>query len=127
MIAARPDTSHRPRGHEPVPISLPPIGELAKISLIAMASITAAPASFAADPVRGEKLAQQWCSSCHVVGQPAPKTVQEGPPSFRMVAESGVTQDQLRIFLSHPHGAMPNLSLSRSEIADLIAYIESLR
>ncbi|HEY1259225.1 MAG TPA: c-type cytochrome [Stellaceae bacterium] len=100
---------------------------MAKIALIVVGSITAASASFAADPVKGGQLAQQWCSSCHVVGQTAPKTVQQGPPSFRMIAQSGETQDQLRTFLSHPHGAMPSLSLSRTEIADLIAYIETLR
>jgi mono/diheme cytochrome c family protein len=33
----------------------------------------------------------------------------------------------LRVFLSHPHGAMPNLALTRAEIDDLISYIETLR
>jgi hypothetical protein len=38
-----------------------------------------------------------------------------------------LTRNQLRAFLSHPHGAMPDLSLSRSEIDDLIAYLETFR
>lgn len=33
----------------------------------------------------------------------------------------------MRAFLSHPHGAMPDLALSRAEIDDLIAYIGSLK
>ena len=37
------------------------------------------------------------------------------------------TADQLRAFLSHPRGAMPDLSLTRAEIDDLIGYIETLR
>jgi hypothetical protein len=37
------------------------------------------------------------------------------------------TADQLRAFLSHPYGAMPDLSLTRAEIDDLIGYIETLR
>ena len=45
----------------------------------------------------------------------------------KMVAQSGMTSDQLHAFLSHPHGAMPNLSLTRTEIDDLISYIETLR
>ena len=49
------------------------------------------------------------------------------PASFQMVARSGTTADQLRVFLSHPHGAMPNLALTRAEIDDLISYIETLR
>jgi cytochrome c len=43
------------------------------------------------------------------------------------VARSGMTAAQLRAFLSHPHGAMPDLALTRIEIDDLIDYIESLR
>ena len=41
--------------------------------------------------------------------------------------KSARTADQLRAFLSHPHGAMPDLSLTRAEINDLVAYIETLR
>jgi hypothetical protein len=50
----------------------------------------------------------------------------QGPPSFR-VAAGHLNPEQLRAFLTHPHGQMPDLSLTRSEIDDLIAYIESLR
>jgi mono/diheme cytochrome c family protein len=50
--------------------------------------------------------------------------VQQGPPSFRSI---GLTGDQLRTFLTHPHGAMPDFALSRVEIDDVIAYIETLR
>jgi hypothetical protein len=46
---------------------------------------------------------------------------------FQTVARSGMTADQLRTFLSHPHGATPNLTLSRAEIDDLIGFIETLR
>jgi hypothetical protein len=38
-----------------------------------------------------------------------------------------MASDQLRAFLSHPHGAMPDLALTRAEIDDLIGYIETLR
>jgi hypothetical protein len=38
-----------------------------------------------------------------------------------------MTADQLRTFLSHPHGAMPDLALTRSEIDDLVGYIETFR
>jgi cytochrome c len=53
--------------------------------------------------------------------------IQRGPPSFRPVAQGPLTADQLRAFLSHPHGAMPDLALSRAEIDDLIGYISTLR
>ncbi len=80
-----------------------------------------------ANAVRGTKLAQQWCASCHVIGSSASGVVPQGPPSFQAVAHSGMTSDQLRAFLSHPHGAMPDLALSRAEIDDLIGYINTLR
>ena len=79
-----------------------------------------------ADASKGGQLAQQWCANCHVTSGSRTSNVQEGPPSFRTVARSR-TADQLRAFLSHPHGAMPDLSLTRAEIDDLIGYIETLR
>jgi cytochrome c len=80
-----------------------------------------------ADAGAGAQLARQWCSSCHVVAAGQTGTVPQGPPSFAGVAKSGMTAAQLRAFLSHPHGAMPDLALTRVEIDNLIDYIESLR
>ncbi|HEV2334575.1 MAG TPA: c-type cytochrome [Stellaceae bacterium] len=86
-----------------------------------------ASSSIAADPRQGEQLARQWCVSCHVIGGMPTGSVQQGPPSFRAIAQRGLTSDQLRAFLSDPHPPMPNLALTRSEIDDLIAYIATLR
>ena len=80
-----------------------------------------------ADATKGEQIARQWCASCHVIGGNPAGPVPQGPPSFQMVAHSGMSADQLRAFLSHPHGAMPNLALTRAEIDDLISYIQTLR
>ena len=93
------------------------------LSLV-LAAATARPTR--ADATRGSQLARQWCASCHVTsGNPA-GNVQQGPPSFHTIAGAR-TADQLRAFLSHPHGAMPDLSLTRQEIDDLVGYIETLR
>jgi cytochrome c len=92
--------------------------------LLVLRAATAQPAL--ADSAKGSQLAQQWCASCHVTSGSRAGNVQEGPPSFRTIAGSR-TADQLRAFLSHPHGAMPDLSLTRAEIDDLIGYIETLR
>ncbi len=98
----------------------------ATLALILSAGIGAASAS-AADGARGGQLARQWCANCHVVGDSPAGTVQQGPPSFRTIAQSGLTADQLRTFLSHPHPPMPDLGLTRAEIDDLIEYIATLR
>ena len=79
------------------------------------------------DAGAGGQIAQRWCSSCHIIGENQTGSVPQGPPSFRTIAKSGMTAEQLRAFLSHPHGAMPDLALSRTEIDDLTAYIQSLR
>ena len=83
--------------------------------------------SVRADVQKGVQIARQWCANCHVIGGNPTGPVPQGPPSFQMVARNGMTADQLRVFLSHPHGAMPNLALTRAEIDDLISYIETLR
>ena len=80
-----------------------------------------------ADADSGAQLARQWCANCHVIGNNSAGPVPQGPPSFQMIAHSGLTVDQLRAFLSHPHGAMPDLSLTRTEIDELIAYINTFR
>jgi mono/diheme cytochrome c family protein len=80
-----------------------------------------------ADVAAGERLARQWCANCHVIDGSGPSaTLPQGPPSFR-VAAGHLNPEQLRAFLTHPHGQMPDLALTRSEIDDVIAYIESLR
>ena len=94
------------------------------LSSLALATATMHPVR--ADSAKGSQLAQQWCSSCHVTSGSRAGNVQEGPPSFPTIARTR-TADQLHAFLSHPHGAMPDLSLTRAEIDDLAHYIETLR
>ena len=80
-----------------------------------------------ADVAKGTQLARQWCANCHIINNNPSGGVPQGPPTFPAIARSGMTADQLRAFLSHPHGSMPDLALSRAEIDDLIGYIETLR
>jgi cytochrome c len=94
---------------------------------MALALSVIAAHSAGADVKQGAELARVWCANCHVVGTKPTGSVPQGPPSFPSIARSGMTADQLRAFLSHPHGAMPDLSLTRAEIDDLVSYIETLR
>ncbi|HEV2303226.1 MAG TPA: cytochrome c [Stellaceae bacterium] len=86
-----------------------------------------APALARADAAKGAQLAQLWCASCHVIGNSAANPVQVGPPSFPAIAKGNLSAARLRAFLTKPHGSMPDLSLTRAEISDLVAYIETLR
>src|SRR5512133_3859365 len=94
---------------------------------VALAAMCLLSQPAAADAANGERLARQWCANCHVIDGSGPSaTLPQGPPSFR-VAAGHLNPGELRAFLSHPHGAMPDLALTRAEIDDLIGYIEKLR
>ncbi len=104
---------------------LPKILATAALSLTLL--MLTPPAARAADTATGARLARQWCANCHLIDHAGPNApVPQGPPSFRAIAMR-VHAPALRVFLSHPHGKMPDLTLSRVEIDDLIAYIQSLR
>ncbi len=91
-----------------------------------MLVVTLSAPELRADPVIGESLARQWCSSCHEVGHR--RVMSDGAPAFKAVArERGMTRDRLRNWLADPHPPMPNLALARQDIEDLIDYIETLK
>jgi mono/diheme cytochrome c family protein len=87
--------------------------------LIAAFVLVAAPTE-AGDPVEGRAIAQRWCSSCHGASDAA-------PPLEIAVNRSDRRTDTLRAWLTDPHPPMPNLALSRADIDDLVAYLETLR
>jgi mono/diheme cytochrome c family protein len=95
-------------------------------AMLAIAIVVVDPATgHAADAARGAQLAQTWCANCHIVGSGSQRQVQVGPPSFHEI--SSLSSDRLRTFLVKRHPPMPDMSLSRSEMDDLIAYIKSLK
>jgi mono/diheme cytochrome c family protein len=79
-----------------------------------------------AGAANGERLARQWCASCHVVASDQ-KQASADVPAFSTIARvSGFTRDKLAFFLLDPHPKMPNMSLTRNEATDLADYIISL-
>jgi mono/diheme cytochrome c family protein len=100
---------------------------LIRLCVLLSAGILAASTGQAADSDTGGQIAQRWCATCHLIGGSPTGSVQQGPPNFSTIAKRDHTDDQLRSFLSHPHGAMPDLSLTRAEIEDLIAYLHTVR
>lgn len=80
----------------------------------------------AGDAAAGKDLATTWCSACHQME--GGRTTADGAPPFAALAHNPkVTADRLRGFLVKPHGGMPDLNLTRQEIENLIAYIETLK
>jgi cytochrome c len=79
------------------------------------------------DPVAGAAIAERWCTSCHAVGPGAARAT-DGASTLQSVADRpSTTVTSLTVFLHTPHDRMPDLSLTRDETQDLIAYILSLR
>jgi mono/diheme cytochrome c family protein len=77
------------------------------------------------DPAMGQRLAQQWCAGCHVIGDDGIGS--DAAPTFRSIAQDPKKgPDYLRAFLAKPHRPMPAIPLGRTEIEDLVAYIGSL-
>jgi mono/diheme cytochrome c family protein len=91
--------------------------------LLAGALVFADRACAAGDPEQGHALAKTWCSGCHAV---EPGGVQRDAPAPPFPSIAAQHPEQLRAFLTSPHPPMPNFNLSRSQIDDLVAYIQSL-
>ncbi len=100
---------------------------LKRICLLAVASSFCASTALAADAGHGADLAKRWCASCHVVTNDQ-TAASADVPSFASVARRpDFSPDRLAFFLLDPHPKMPNFPLSRTEAADIAAYIGSLR
>jgi cytochrome c len=76
---------------------------------------------------KGQTLAERLCSGCHVV-ETASKTVPAGIPPLRAIANlPGQTATRIMNVLIQPHAPMPDMQLSRQEILDITAYLDTLR
>ena len=96
------------------------IAGLVCVSLLAAIAGGAA----AADADKGEVLAKRWCASCHVVAADQQHGNTSAAPFSEIARQPGLDAAKLALFLLAPHPRMPDMSLSRSEAADLAAYIE---
>lgn len=99
---------------------------LALVGPAVAAAIAASPAAAAGDAAHGKAIAERWCASCHLVAPDQARATTEAP-TFAAIAERSQDEiDALAGFLADPHPPMPDLSLTRDEIRDLLAYIASL-
>ena len=97
-------------------------------SLILVALMVSPVQAFAAGSAENGKLiAERWCASCHLVS-PEQTRAAADVPSFDAIAKRSQHKlDWLLAFLTDPHPPMPDLSLIRQEISDLVAYFELLQ
>ena len=81
------------------------------------------------DVTAGQAFAREACVTCHIV-EPThepPRVVVIGPKFQDIANTKGMTATALRVFLTTSHPKMPNLILTPEQIADVSAYILSLR
>jgi len=103
------------------------LGHILKSGLIAAGVLVAGPVAAQEDAERllGLDLSRDLCSGCHVVEENQRSTVIDGVASFPTLGRSGLSNAELRIWLSEPHPVMPQMPLSEREITAVIAYIRS--
>ncbi len=83
--------------------------------------------AMAADVDHGADLAKRWCATCHVVDASQKQASADVPPFATIARKSDFTPEKVAFFLLDPHPKMPSFPLSRTEAADIAAYIGSLR
>ena len=78
------------------------------------------------DPAAGHELATQLCTACHIVGT---ETVgSDVAPPFPVIAKDPeLTFSERHAWLGPMHPILPNLALTPKQIADINAYLDSLR
>jgi mono/diheme cytochrome c family protein len=98
-----------------------------KLGLAAVAIAIAPAMAKAADAHNGERLAQRWCASCHVISSTQQGSATDVAPPFTSIAKMPhLNAPRIALYLLAPHPRMPDMNLTRNEAADLAAYIASL-
>lgn len=106
------------------------------VAAIVAALLAASSSAFAADKKerfipsaeRGHALAERLCRNCHLVDDKPGAAVPAGTPTFRGIANrTDQTSRRIMDVLIAPHAPMPDMQMSRDEMLDIIAYLDSLR
>ena len=107
------------------------IGRIARYFAVFLGGVLAAQGANAAQlgsVSRGEAMALEICSDCHVVSDKQVRVDLVGLPSFREVANNPEkTEFWIRTFLRTPHFEMPNFVFTDDQLDHLVAYIGSLK
>ena len=68
--------------------------------------------------------AERWCAACHVVSLDQRQASSDAPPFEEIARRPNFSEPGMMTFLLDPHAKMPNMNLTRGDIA---AYIKRLR
>jgi mono/diheme cytochrome c family protein len=73
----------------------------------------------------GRDLVTRSCTTCHAANETT-TTADGAPPLSYIVRDNKERPEWMRGWLMDPHDPMPNIMLSRQQIANIIAYLNSL-
>src|SRR5215467_8806654 len=95
-----------------------------KLSL-ALVALSALPAYAAGSADAGRQLVMRSCISCHA--PEATTTATDGAPPLSFISKDNKQRPAfIRGWLMDPHPPMPGIMLSRQQVEDIIAYLNTL-
>jgi mono/diheme cytochrome c family protein len=102
------------------------------VFVLASISVLCAGASFAGvtsapDPENGKQLAERLCSNCHLVESGQEHAVADVPSFHEIANMEGQTEGSIMGKIIIPKHPMPVIPITKSELADLAAYIMSMK
>jgi cytochrome c len=95
------------------------------IALAILLTGIAGPAFAAADANAGRDLVMRSCSTCHATTG-AQRASDTAPPLSFLAKDNKTRPAWIRGWLMDPHPPMPNITLSRAQIDNIIAFLNTL-
>jgi mono/diheme cytochrome c family protein len=77
------------------------------------------------DPQAGFVYAKEVCANCHAVVSNETSPVPEAPAFAEIASRPGMSAQTLLVWMQTQHPTMPNITLEREDLMDVIAYILS--
>ena len=99
--------------------------EVAIMGILLFVTPTAYAATTTGDANAGRDLVSKSCTSCHAVTDTT-KASDGAPPLSYIARDNKQRPAWIRGWLMDPHPPMPGIMLSRQQISDVIAYLDSL-
>jgi mono/diheme cytochrome c family protein len=102
--------------------------KLGLIVAMCVAAVDCAWAQSIGSPSQGLRLARTQCAECHLVEKGSGPSPNPAAPTFEDIANiRGMTSTALTAALRTSHDTMPNVIIKGNDIADVVAYILSLK
>jgi mono/diheme cytochrome c family protein len=97
------------------------------LSMFGAGASLAGPVTSAPDPEHGKELAQRLCSNCHLVESGQEHAIVDVPSFHEIANMEGQTEGSIMAKIVIPKHPMPVIPITKSELADLAAYIMSMK